>query len=472
MNRFSSARAFLLILLFFTGSSAAPQDGAKKIAWEADPSVAKAIATVAPAELENTLRALIAAGTRHSASESPDEAPASRGIGVARRWLVKRFREISQKTGGRLEVREDFYNLESAQRLPGGSARGANVIARLPGTAVPERIVIISGHYDSINKKYDIRRGGIDTDGDAPGADDDGSGTAVVVECARVLSNLQFPATIEFACFTAEEQGLLGSREHAKLQKRNGAEVLGVLNNDIVGASVGPDGVKRDQYIRVFSSTPGGEDSPSRNLARHAADVARIYMKDRFSVNLILRADRYGRGGDHTSFDNEGFPAIRFTEPRENYDHQHENVRDEPGRRFGDLLEFLDLEYLANVARVNAALAAELALAPPPPARVAVDGALRNDTKITVTAAPAEQLSGYEAVIRETPAHLWGAAFPLEREVGVVPVLLDDHFIGVRAVAKDGRRSIAVVPREPGSAFAPGAASRAAESRPESRRSR
>lgn len=441
-------RAILLVLLFGL------QESPKISNWNPDPNIEKAVAAVSPAELETTIRALVACGTRHSATESADENPSSRGIGAARRYLVKRFREISQNTGGRLEVREDFAELVSDRRLPGGRARGANVIARLPGVVEPERIVVISGHYDSINKRFDIRRGGIDTENDAPGADDDGSGTALTVECARVLSNLQFPATIEFACYTAEEQGLLGSKEHARQLKQAGAEVIGILNNDIVGSSTAGDGVKRDDYIRVFSSCPSGQDSPSRNLARHALDVARLYFKDQFRVNLILRTDRYGRGGDHTSFENEGFPGIRFTEPVENYYHQHEDVRDEKNIQYGDRIEFVDFNYLAKVARVNAALAAELAAAPAPPSRVAVDGALRNDTKVSLKSRAADRLAGYEAVARETQFNNWSKSFPMAGESAVLPLLIDDHFVGVRAVSKDGRRSVAVVPPEPVSSFA------------------
>lgn len=421
--------------------------------------IASALSAVSPAELEATLTALVACGTRHTQSESPDKpedgsAPSKRGIGAARRYLIDRFRDISQKSGGRLQVREEWVDLVSERRLTGGRARGANVMATLPGTVNPNRIIVISGHYDSINKRYDLQRGGIDAAGDAPGADDDGSGTALVVECARVLSKLTFPYTIQFVCYTAEEQGLLGSADHARRLREAGADVAAVLSNDIVGASIGPDGVRRDSYVRVFSHCERGLDSPARNLARHVATVANLYLKEAFSVKLILRRDRYGRGGDHTSFEPLGAPAVRFTEPRENYHHQHENVRTEGGIEFGDKIEFVDFKYLANVTRVNAAAAAELALAPPPPAAVALDGALRHDTKITITAPACDHRAGFEAVVRETEFQQWGTAFALGASGGAVPVLLDDHVVGVRAVAIDGRRSIAVVPPEPSDRFA------------------
>lgn len=450
----SAARVFIYITI--ASIAGALQGNARIPDWKPEPSIEKAIANISPAELEKTIAALVSAGTRHSASESPDDKPASRGIGVARRWLARRFHDISKNSGGRLEVIEEPCDLVSEHRLPNGRAKGANVIARLPGTADRNRVIIISGHYDSINKKFDRRRGGIDAEGDAPGADDDGSGTAVAVECARVLAKLQFPATIEFACFTAEEQGLLGSEIHAANLKKAGADAM-ILNNDIVGSSRAADGVVRDRQVRVFSTSAKSEDSLSRNLARHARDVANLYFKDSFSVNLILRTDRYKRGGDHTSFEKVGFAGIRFSEPREDYLHQHENVRDENGGKYGDRIEFVDFEYLARVARLNAALAAELASAPPPPADVALDGALRNDTKITVKPNAAANLAGYEAVARNTEDNSWHAAYPLEGNRGVIPVLLDDSFIGVRAVSNSGRRSIALVPPEPPSSI-PGSA--------------
>ncbi|MFN0207615.1 MAG: M20/M25/M40 family metallo-hydrolase [Planctomycetota bacterium] len=429
--------------------------------WKPDVTIRKAAEEINAQELELYVRGLIAAGTRHSASEDFDKDTGSgRGIGVARRFLVQQFRDISKATGGRLEVREDWVELVSERRFPDGKAKGANVIARLPGTLEPNRVVVISGHYDSINKRFDKSRGGIDIEGDAPGADDDASGTAVVVACARVLSKLQFPATIEFACYTAEEQGLLGSAAHAKQLKAAEAEVIGMFTNDIVGASKGPDGIVRDDFVRVFSPSPAGLDSPSRNLARYAYDVASMYfgpsqynknLAKPFSVKLIFRKDRYRRGGDHTSFETEGFPGIRFTEPMEDYLHQHENVREENGKIYGDKIEFLDFQYLARVARVNAVLAAELASAPPPPALVNVDGAVRNDTNISwndTVGVKAKRRIGFEAVVRETTAPLWENAIEVSRGKSTIPVVLDNFIVGLRSVGADGRRSVAVVPAE------------------------
>lgn len=423
---------------------------AQDSAWRADPEVAKRLARITPAQVQETVAALVACGTRHSASESES---GNRGIGAARRWLVEKLRAISAARGGRLQVEEEWTDLVSATRLPGGKARGANVIARLVGTVEPDRIVVVSGHYDSINSKYDLRRGGIDPAGDAPGADDDASGTAVAVACAEALADLQFPMTIEFCAMTAEEQGLLGSEAHAKKLKESGKFVELAITNDIVGASRGEDGIVRNQFVRLFSPCPAGLDSPARNLARHAVDVAKLYSPG-FEPVLVFRADRYGRGGDHTSFEKFGFPGIRFTEPREDYRHQHQDVREEGGVRYGDLPEHLDFEYLARVARLNAALVAEVASAPPAPSDVRVNGALRHDTTVSWKAPAAvwaSQLAGFEVVARPTTAATWEKQFPGGSEVSVVvPVVLDDAVVGVRAVSKTGRRSAASVPVERG----------------------
>jgi hypothetical protein len=425
--------------------------------WEPDRRIAAALGRIRAEDLRATVEGLVQCGTRHSASDDgvpsegltasrPEGAVASeRGIGAARRFLVSRLRAIAKETGGRLEVREDWVDLVSTARLPNGKARGANVIARLTGSD-PSRVVVIAGHYDSINKNFDRQRGGIDTTGDAPGADDDASGTAVVLACARALAALEPAATIEFACHTGEEQGLLGSAAHAKALFESGVKVDGMLGNDIVGSSKGPDGVKRAGYVRVFSNSPSGLDSTSRNLARFAADVADLYTRP-FEVKLVFRKDRYGRGGDHLSFDSQGFPAIRFTEPREDYTRQHENVREEGGVKYGDTIDGLDFEYLTNVAKLNAAAAAELALAPAAPRGVRVFGAVRQDTRLTWTAAGA----AHEAVVRDTAAPRWERVHRLPASgEAVIPEILDDVVVGIRAVGLDGRRSLAVVPADPG----------------------
>jgi hypothetical protein len=220
-----------------------------------------------------------------------------------------------------------------------------------------------------------------------------------------------------------------------------------------VGASVGPDGVKRDKYIRVFSPCPKGLDSPARNLARHASEVAAMYVAP-FEVKLVLRKDRYGRSGDHISFDELGFPGIRFTEPRENYAHQHEDPREEKGVVYGDRLEFLDFEYLANVARLNAALAAELASAPPAPRVTRIGGALRQDTLVEWPAESRpraeESIVGYEAVVRDTAAPRWERAHAVALGgKATIPEVLDDVVIGLRAVGSGGHRSFATVPPDP-----------------------
>ncbi|HKE01004.1 MAG TPA: M20/M25/M40 family metallo-hydrolase [Planctomycetota bacterium] len=452
-----AARIAGVLALLAAGDDAADraQSASSVPEWRPDSAIARAIESIQARDVEDVVRALVACGTRHTASESES---GSLGIGAARRLLVERFREANREKG-RLEVREDWHDLVSELRLPEGRARSANVIARLPGES-KTRVVVVSGHYDSVNSKYDLKRGGIDPKGDAPGADDDASGTAVVVACARALARMRFDATIELAAHTAEEQGLLGSREHARALKQAGAQVEAAIANDIVGASRGPDGAVRDGYVRLFSPCPEGLDSPSRNLARHAALVAHLYAKELggLEVRLVLRRDRYGRSGDHVSFEAEGFPGIRFTEPRETFEHQHQDVRTENGIDYGDLPEHVDFAYLARVARLDAALAAELASAPAPPSDVKVNGAVRNDTLITWTPAAEDDplVFGYEAVSRSTTSAQWERSFFVGRSGrATVDVVLDDEVVGLRAVGRDGRRSVAVVPAEPRPATRP-----------------
>jgi Zn-dependent M28 family amino/carboxypeptidase len=338
-----------------------------------------------------------------------------------------------------------------------------NVIATLPGTQ-PEsaaRTIVVSGHYDSIPS---MRGEATDPNVDAPGANDDASGTAVVLELAEVLSSRKFDATIVFAAFVGEEQGLLGSGHFADEARAAGRDIEAMITNDIVGNTEGGDGRRENRTIRVFSEglpdsplgarlrAVGGEnDSPSRQLARFVRETAEAYSPE-FRVRMVFRADRYGRGGDHQPFLRRGYAAVRLTEPAENYTRQHQDVRTEGGVAFGDVVSGVDFPYVAAVARVNAAVVASLALAPPPPADTTIEARGSGyDTTLSWSWSPVPDLAGYEVVWRDTTAGDWEHA----RWVGdatratLKGLSKDDFHFGVRAVDRDGHRSPVAFPLPP-----------------------
>jgi acetylornithine deacetylase/succinyl-diaminopimelate desuccinylase-like protein len=326
----------------------------------------------------------------------------------------------------------------------------------LKGTdaANAKRIVLVTGHYDSRNS--DI----LDGNGDAPGANDDGSGTAVSLECARVLSKMKFPATIIFLTVAGEEQGLNGSRHFAKMAKEQGWNLEAVLNNDIVGGdksaeqdhsvvrlfSEGVPAAATEQDLRRIRGLGGESDSGSRELARYIADVGRAYDAG-VKPMLVFRLDRFLRGGDHYSFNQQGFAAVRFTEFREDFHHQHQNVRSENGIEYGDLLKFVDDDYVAHVARLNAATLASLAAAPAPPADVHIlTKDLENDTTLTWEASPGGAAE-YEVVWRATTSPGWEHAQGVGSATrATLKVSKDNVIFAVRAGDRAGHRSLPVVP--------------------------
>ncbi|HTJ26760.1 MAG TPA: M20/M25/M40 family metallo-hydrolase [Candidatus Limnocylindria bacterium] len=413
-----------------------------------DPAVAAALARISPAALRATDTRLVSFGTRSTFSE--DSGP-RRGVFAARAYLLARFRQIARTSGGRMTVSLDSYTQKADGKRVPRDVVISSVIATLKGDDPSGRAFVFSSHYDS--------RDSDDADGvhDAPGADDNGSGTAAVLEAARVLAALPVHATVIFACFDAEEQGLFGSAHFAQTLKAEHVDVQGDLNDDIVGASVGDDGVKRDDVIRIFSealpvgaapnrvNVVGGEnDSPSRELARYVKETSDAYVSDLHGM-LIWRADRFLRGGDHESFNAQGFPAVRFTEPRETFAHQHQNVRVENGVQYGDLEQYVDFDYLAKVARYDAASLAALALAPAAPKVSVVTHELTNDTTLTWDAVP--RAVRYEIVRRATTDPVWTSV----QDAGdVTHVTLqaskDDWIFGVRSVDAQGHRSVAAFP--------------------------
>jgi Peptidase family M28 len=424
---------------------------------DADPRIEAALQQVSAARIQVNIEKLVSFGTRLSLSaQDPDSIAAGRGIGAAREWIKSEFERYSKECGGCLEVKTDSFTEEAEDRIP-KPTEITNVYAVLKGTD-PEnakRIVLVTGHYDSRNSDT------LDVSGDAPGANDDGSGTAVSLECAHVLSKLKFQGTIVFLTVAGEEQGLNGSRHFAKMAKEQGWNLEAVLNNDIVGGDKSPEqdhavvrvfseGVPvaaTDQDIRRIRGLGGENDSASRQLARYIDEVSE---SDHAGVKpmLVFRLDRYLRGGDHYSFNQEGFAAVRFTEFREDFKHQHQNVRTENGIQYGDLVRFVDFDYVAAVARLNAATLASLASAPAPPANVhLLTKDLENDSTLTWDASPGGLAAGYEVLWRATTSPAWEHAENVGNVTRATLKMSKDNVIfAVRALDRNGHRSPAVVP--------------------------
>jgi hypothetical protein len=424
----------------------------------ADRRIADEIRAVSAERIQQTIDKLVSFGNRSTLS-AQDEASikAGKGIGAAREWIKAELEHYSKECGGCLEVKTDTFTEQPADRIPKPTVI-TNVYAVLRGSDPKhaDRIVLVTGHYDSRNSD---NANVIDP---APGANDDGSGTAVSMECARVLSKassrLKFPATIIFLTVAGEEQGLNGSKHFAQMAKQQGWKIEAVLNNDIVGGNLGPD--QDSSVVRVFSEglpaaaseaeirrirMLGGEsDSTSRELARYIADVGRSYDAG-VKPRLTFRLDRFLRGGDHYAFNQQGYAAVRFTEFREDYNHQHQNVRTENGIEYGDLPKFVNFDYVAHVARLNAATLASLASAPAPPQNVKMlTKNLENDTTLTWEAAPG---AAYEVVWRSTSAPDWEYVQPVTTGArATVKVSKDNVVFGVRAVDAAGHRSLPVVP--------------------------
>ena len=381
--------------------------------------------------LRATVEELVACGTRHSLSSWESGA---RGIGCGRDRILARLTEIAKASGRRLKVSVDRFEA-TAPRTHDKPAPLENVYALLPGDdpKLAKTVFLVSGHYDSMPSSV------MDPETDAPGADDDASGTAVSIECARLLAKNSYRATLLFAAVSGEEQGLLGGTRLLAYLKEKGYEIGGFLDNDIVGADFAPGGPHR---VRVFSGGGAdGVDSPSRDLARATEEIA-----GRDSVRLIFRLDRLGRGGDHRPFVEAGLPAVRFTEPLENYDHEHQTPRVENGREYGDLLKFLNFAFVGNVARANAETLRQLALAPAAPKGVTISGGVTPDAKLAWAAEEDADRAGFEILWRETTDPRWTVYdfVPAAGESVLKGVSTDNHFFAVRAGGKNGARSIPV----------------------------
>jgi hypothetical protein len=420
-----------------------------------DSRIRQIVAGVSVARVEADVRRLAAFGTRHTMSDTVSQ---TRGIGAARRWLFAEFQRISQQCGGCLEVRYVSEvipaNPQSRIRTP---TNVVNVVAIQRGQTDPNRYVLISAHYDS--RVNDV----MDATSDAPGANDDASGTAAALEAARVLSRHRFDGSIVYAALAGEEQGLLGGEILARHAGANGWRIAGVLNNDIIGNTRGQTGASGNTTARVFAPGipptatqaelrrylySGGElDTPSRQLARYVDRVADRYIND-LDTHIIYRLDRFGRGGDQTPFFLAGYPAVRITETYEDYTRQHQNVRVENGIRYGDTPDQVDYPYVAKMTSLNAAALASLAWAPAAPDSVTIGGGVSPNTVLRWKAVDAPDLAGYKVYWRDPTAANWTHS----RFVGNVTeatlenVIIDNSFFGVVAVDREGHESIAVYP--------------------------
>jgi hypothetical protein len=435
-----------------------------------DAKLRQIVEPVSGPQMKRTVEKLVSFGTRHTLSSQTDP---KRGIGAAVRWA-----EAEMKSFG-LETLQTCDTVTKLPRVP-NPTRVCNAVAIQRGTERPNDVVIITGHIDS--RVTDP----MNATADAPGANDDGSGTAAVIEAARVLSKDKFPGTIVYAALSGEEQGLLGGKILAEHAKAQGWNVIANLNNDIVGNSCGSDGVCNDKVVRVFSEGPrwqgheelasqirslGGEnDAPSRNISRYLDSLA-----DRMNIGLdvmqVWRNDRFGRGGDHTEFLNAGYPAVRLSVAVENYNWQHQDLRTEDGVKYGDTIQNMDFPYLEKVTKLNVASLAAIASAPPPP-EPKVEGAVSTDTKIYFK--PLQGAAQYHVRWRRTDSNQWqhtkavagncptitAVRIPQNRHligncaIGLPQIRVDDWVFGVSSVSKDGLES-PVASAVPGGAFKP-----------------
>jgi hypothetical protein len=447
--------ALLIANMVVLQAPAQPTEGSSP--QSADPKIRAALKEISAQRVQSDIEKLVSFGTRSTLS-AQDEASiaAGHGVGAAREWIKSEFERYSRDCGGCLEVKTDSFTQPVSERVAAPTVI-TNIYAVLKGNNPEDakRIVLVTGHYDSRNSSNENA-----TDA-APGANDDGSGTAVSLECARVLSKLKFPGTIIFLTVAGEEQGLYGSKHFAEYAKSQGWDIEAALNNDIVGgdksAGQNPKVVRvfsgsipdtaTEQQLRMIRALGGENDSPSRELARFIAQTARTYQTE-VSPLLEFRRDRFLRGGDHISFNEEGFAAVRFTEYRENFNRQHQNVRTENGIEYGDLPEHVDYNYVADVARLNAATLAELASAPGAPQKVRIETKDLVNDSILVWEAPADgRATGYEVLWRATSAPDWEHSQLVGKDTrATLPVSKDNVIFAVESIDEAGHRSQPIVP--------------------------
>lgn len=411
---------------------------------------------VSAERIERDIQALVSFGTRHSLSDTVSE---TRGIGAARRWIKDEFDRISEQCGGCLEVgfHRNLVQGGESRRIPEDTWI-VNVLAIKRGKLYPDHYVVMSGDIDSrVSDPLD----GIS---DSPGANDNASGMAGVLEAARVLSQYEFDHSILFAGLSGEEQGLFGGKFLARDAKLQEWKIIGVLNNDMIGNIEGIDGVIDNKSFRVFSEAIppdpgereliwnrfyGGEtDGPSRQLARYVEKMTATYMPD-MKATMIYRLDRFGRGGHHRPFNDEGFPGVRIMETHENYNRQHQDIRVEDGISYGDVIEGVNFEYAAKLTAVNAIVLAGLAWAPPPPGFVMIGGAVEPSTKLRWDAVDAQNLAGYKVHWRNTTSPQWEFSKWIGNDTTAVlkNIIIDNFLFGVSSVSETGNESTVVYPK-------------------------
>jgi len=441
------------------GPAVAPPKGERIKPQKPEKELRDMIRDVDHKNIEATIKKLVSFGTRHTESSQTDP---NRGVGAAINYVFTTLQGYAAKSNGRMTVALQTYHqapIAGTILNPDGTDI-TNVVATLKGSVTPDRIYVISGHIDSRRTLV------TDSVGDAPGADDDASGVAVIMECARVMAGHAPESTLVFTAVDGEEQGLFGSRNQAKLFKAAGADIQGMFSNDIVGASAAENGVKDPHRLRLFSEgvptldtasaaqlrvLVGGEnDSQSRQLARFVKSVGENDDTD-MTVWLMFRRDRYLRASDHVAYQEQGYAAARFTEPNETFPHEHQDVRVDPttGVQFGDLIDFDDFKFMERVARVNVATLWSLAQGPGTPKGLQiVANVLTNSTQLVWTQGTEPDLAGYEVVWRETTASDWTNAIPVGNVTTVtLPVSPKDNFhFGVRAVDKAGHHSPVTFP--------------------------
>lgn len=443
-------KKFLSILILFISTKSFSQTIINR-----DPEIEQMVKEVSADSLQSYINALVSFGTRNSLSTQTDS---KKGIGGARNWVLNKFNQFAKNSEGRLTAIIDTTTIPADGRRVDKPVLLGNVMATLKGTDPNDkRIFIISGHLDS--RRFDV----MDRTGDAPGANDDGSGTAAVIESARIMSKHSFPATIIFVAVSGEEQGLLGSTFMANKAKEENWDVEAVFNNDIIGSNNSNEtNIINNTKVRVFSEgIPANatekdiariralgleNDSQSRELARYVKEIGERYV-DHLDVVMVYRTDRFLRGGDHLPYLKNGFTAVRITEMNENFHHQHQDVRKEKGVQYGDLPGFVDFEYLRKNTALNLANLANLAKAPSVPEEVKVEVRnLSNSTTLSWQQPKAGKVKGYYILMRETTSPVWQKKiFTTENEV-TLPYSKDNYFFAVQSVNESGNESLPVIP--------------------------
>lgn len=420
-----------------------------------DEEIANYVSQVSSDSLKSHINKLVSFGTRHTMSSTTD---AKQGIGTARNWVLSKFRNYAKNSDGRMEVFLQNQIIQPDGKRISQPTDLGNTIAILHGTdSSDKRIFMISGHLDS--RVSDV----MNTKDFAPGANDDGSGVAAVIESARILSKSKFPATIIFVAFSGEEQGLIGAKMLAEKAKIETWKLEALLNNDMISNTFSSEtNKKNNKTLRVFSEgLPQFEldkkaqtirnlglenDSEARQLARYIKEIGEKYVKN-LEIKLIYRNDRFLRGGDHTSFVNQGFTAVRLTEFNENYDHQHQDVRKENDKQFGDLPEFMDFEYFRKNVSVNVSVLANLAKSPSKPENVKMDvKELTNFTTIQWEKPINGEVEGYYVLMRETDSSTWQKKFFTKENSIKLPYSKDNYFFAVQSVNSSGNVSLVAIP--------------------------